>query len=128
MLGLLAAGIAYLGWKGYQLRHHFAFTAGTVTRVSGPGRSAGDYSIIYTYEVGGKRYSNDNTYSFCPGQSRKGLGDLLVGKRFPVVYAVKDPWGGFMVLNQDYADKYHYQLPDSVRYYDTLLTCKQFAP
>jgi hypothetical protein len=61
---------------------------------------------------------------FCGGQTRKQIEDLLVGKRFPVVYGIKSPTGGGMLLSQDYADKLKYQLPDSVRHYESVLSCK----
>jgi hypothetical protein len=49
---------------------------------------------------------------------------LLLGKKFPVVYGTKSPSIGYMLLSQDYADKFKYTLPDSVRYYDSVLNCK----
>jgi hypothetical protein len=50
--------------------------------------------------------------------------DLLLGKQFPVVYGTKDPSAGTMLLSQDYADRFKYQLPDTVRFYDSVLNCK----
>jgi hypothetical protein len=41
-----------------------------------------------------------------------------------VVYGTKSPSGGVMLLNQDYANNFKYQLPDSVMFYDTVLNCK----
>ena len=43
-------------------------------------------------------------------------------KQFPGVFAVKSPFGGTMLLTQDFADKF--RLPDSVRFYDSVLTCQ----
>ncbi|HXB94206.1 MAG TPA: hypothetical protein VNU70_03570 [Puia sp.] len=122
---ILIGLVIFLFYKGYQIRHHFAFTTGRVVEITKPGwRNSGDYSVLFEYVVKGKMYGNNNNYNYCSGQSRAGMKSLLVGKQFPVVYAVKEPSGGFMLLTQQYAEKYKYQLPDSVLYYDSVLTCK----
>lgn len=112
-------------YKGYQFRHHFAFTTGTVTDITPPGyKGSGDYSIVFEYTVNGELYHGNNDLDFCRGQNRKQIGALLLGKRFPVVYGTKSPSGGGMLLSQSFADKFKYILPDSVRYYDSVLYCK----
>jgi hypothetical protein len=124
-LAFLTGMLIFIFYKGYQLRHHFAFTTGRVSEITLPGyRNSGDYSVLFKYKVNGKVYSNNDDFNYCSGQSMAGMKSLLVDKQFPVVYAVKDPSGGFVLLTQEYADKYKYQLPDSIRYYDSVLTCK----
>jgi hypothetical protein len=120
---IIMASIAI--YKAYQIRHHFAFTTGRVTYITPPGyKSSGDYSIVFEYKVNGEVYHGNNNPNFCDGQSREQIKALLLGKRFPVVYGVKSPSAGFMLLNQDYANKFNYTLPDSVKFYDSVLTCK----
>jgi hypothetical protein len=123
-LTFLAGMLIYAFYKGYQIRHHFAFTTGSVTRIIGPAWGSTKYDIIYEYKVNGEVYSGNNSYNKCDGQNARQLGSLLLHKQFPVVYAVKSPSGGAMLLTQDYADKYKFQLPDSVRSYDSILSCK----
>ena len=111
--------------KVYLFWHYYAFTTGTVTAITPPGyKNSGDYSIIFLYTVNGEQYHGNNNLDFCSGQNRKQIEALLLGKCFPVVYGTKSPSGGGLLLNQDYADKFKYTLPDSVRYYDTVLYCK----
>ena len=125
VIAFLAGMLIFIFYKGYQLHHHFAFTIGRVTEITRPGyKNSGDYSVLFTYDVNGKVYGNNDDFNYCSGQTMAGMKSLLLGKQFPVVYAVKDPSGGFMLLTQDYADKYKYQLPDSVRHYDSVLNCK----
>ena len=112
-------------YKGYNFWHHFAFTTGRVIAITPPGyKGSGDYSIIFEYTVDRENYHGNNDLDFCRGQDRAKIRALLLNKRFPVVYGTKGPSGGVMLLNQKYADKFKYQLPDSVRYYDTVLYCK----
>jgi|GEM_PF-3285661 len=125
-LAFLIIGFLYMLYKGYQLRHHYAFAVGTVTEITPPGyKSSGDYSILFEYKVNGNIYRGNNNPNFCDGQSREQIKALLLGKQFPVVYGIKSPSAGFMLLDQDYANKYKYTLPDSVRFYDSILNCKQ---
>jgi hypothetical protein len=124
VLTFFAGMLIYGFYKGYQIRHHFAFTTGWVTRIIGPAWGSTKYDIIYEYNVNGKVYSGNNGYNKCDGQNARQLGALLLHKQFPVVYAVKSPSGGVMLLRQDYADKYKFQLPDSVRFYDSVLSCQ----
>lgn len=120
---IMMASIAI--YKAYEIRHHFAFTTGIVTYITPPGyKSSGDYSIVFEYKVNGEVYHGNNNPNFCDGQTREKMKLLLLGKQFPVVYAVKSPSAGTMLLTQDNADRFKYTLPDSVKYYDSILTCK----
>lgn len=122
---LLIIGFIIMLYKGYQFRHHYAFAVGTVIAITPPGyKSSGDYSVMFNYKVNGKIYGGNNNLDFCSGQNRAQIKTLLTGKQFPVVYGIKSPSIGYMLLTQDYADKFKYTLPDSVKYYDSVLTCK----
>jgi hypothetical protein len=113
-------------YKKYLLSHNFAFVTGKVTEITPPGwKSSGDYSVLYEYQVSGKQYRSNNNYNYCGHLGRTKLSALLVGKNFPVAYAVKDASTGIMLLTEENAIQFHYQLPDSVKYYDSVLTCKQ---
>lgn len=123
---LFIIGFLCMLYYGYLFRKHYDFTTGTVTDLTPPGyKGSGDYSIIFEYSVNGRRYHGNNDPEFCRGQNRAQIKTLLLGKQFPVVYGTKSPSIGFMLLDQEYANKFNYQLPDSVRYYDTILNCKQ---
>jgi hypothetical protein len=125
VVSLFVIGFLCMLYYGYQFRKHFAFTTGTVAYITPPGyKGSGDYSIVFEYTVNGERYHGNNDLKFCAGQDRTQMKTLLLGKRFPVVYGTKSPSIGYMLLSQDYADKFKYTLPDSVRYYDSVLYCK----
>ena len=124
VLAFFAGMLIYMFYKGYQIRHHFAFTTGRVTRVIGPAWGSTKYDIIYEYKVNGEFYWGHNGYSTCDRQNKAQLGQLFLGKQFAVVYAVRSPSGGTMLFTQDFSDKYKFQLPDSVRFYDSVLSCK----
>jgi hypothetical protein len=124
ILVFFACMISYGVYKGYQIHHHFAFTTGTVTGIIGPRWGDTKYDIIFEYKVNGEIYSNNDGYSTCEYLSHSKLVSLMVAKQFPVVYATKSPSGGFMLLTQDFANRYKFQLPDSVRFYDSVLSCK----
>jgi hypothetical protein len=95
-----------------------------VTRIIGPRWGDTKYDIIFEYTVNGEVHGGNNGYTKCDFQNAKQLGLLLLHKQFPVVYAVKSPSFGVMLLTQNYADKYKFQLPDSVKFYDSILSCK----
>jgi hypothetical protein len=121
----LVAGIVYAFYKSDQLHQHYAFTGGTVTAITPPGyRGYGDYSVLYTYVVNGRTYHDSKNYKSCSGQTRGQIKALLIGKHFPVVYDTIDAATGILLLIQDDADKFRYTLPDSVQFYDSVLTCK----
>lgn len=124
VLAFFAGMLIYVFYKEYQIRHHFAFTTGKVTRIIGPAWGSSKYDIIYEYKVNGEVYSGNNGYNTCNGENTGRLGSLFLHKQFPVVYAVKSPSGGAMLLTQGFADKYKFQLPDSVRFYDSVLSCQ----
>ena len=118
-------GFLCMIYYGYQFWHHFAFISGKAIAVTPASyKGSGDYSIVFEYTVDGKLYHGNDDPNFCRGQDRAQIKDLLLGKPFPVVYGIKSPSVGHMLLNQDYADKFKYTLPDLVRYYDSVLNCK----
>jgi hypothetical protein len=125
VVSLFIIGFLCMIYYVYQFWHHFAFTTGTVIAITPPGyKGSGDYSIIFEYSVNGELYHGNNDPNFCSGQDMAQIKALLLGKRFPVVYGTKSPSVGHVLLSQDYADKFKYTLPDSVRYYDSVLYCK----
>ena len=117
--------IGYIFVKGYLLHHHFAFTKGTVTRIIGRGyKGSSDYYVLFEYTVNGEVFHADDGFNYCGGQNMDQVKSLLKGKQFPVVYATKSPSGGAILLRQDFANKFNYTLPDSVKVYDSVLNCK----
>jgi len=117
--------LIFIFYKRHQLLHHFAFTLGKVTEITKPGwKNYGDYSVLYEYKVNGKRYNANSNFKYCQGQSMATVNSLLVGKIFPVAYAVESPIAATLLLTEDNADRFKYVLPDSVKYYDSVLTCK----
>jgi hypothetical protein len=124
VLTFFASMLIFMFYKGYQIRNHFAFATGRITRIIGPAWGSNKFDIIFEYKVNGEIYGGNNGYNTCNNENEKRLGTLFLKKQFPVVYALKSPSAGTMLLTQDFADKYKFQLPDSVRSYDSILSCK----
>lgn len=122
-LTLFAFMLTYVFYKGYQIRHHLAFTSGRVTRIYLPRWGSSQFELIYEYTVNGEVYGGNVKYSPCNYPGDADIKSLFLHKTFPVVYAANSPSGGFLVLTQDRADKYHFQLPDSVRSIDAIINC-----
>lgn len=122
-LTLFACMLTYVFYKGNQIRRHFAFTSGRVTRIYLPRWGGSQFELLYEYTVNGEVYGGNCKYSPCfyPGDTH--IKSLFLHRDFPVVYAANSPSGEFLVLTQDRADKYHYQLPDSVRAIDAMINC-----
>jgi hypothetical protein len=125
VLLFLVLGVVIIFYKRHQFLGNYKFTTGRVTEITPPGwKSSGDYSILYDYWVDNKIYHNNENYNYCRGMSISKAKILLIGKRFPVAYSANDPGTCSMLLTQENADRFKFQLPDSVRYYDSVLTCK----
>ncbi|HEV7423900.1 MAG TPA: hypothetical protein VGO21_01795 [Candidatus Paceibacterota bacterium] len=113
-------------YKRHLLYQNFEFATGKVTEITLPGwKNSGDYSVLYEYQVSGKIYRGNNNYNYCGHMGITKLSTLLVGKSFPVAYAAKDASTGILLLSEVSANLFHFQLPDSVKFYDSVLTCKQ---
>jgi hypothetical protein len=124
-LAFLVFMIGYILIKGYLLHHYFSFAKGTITKITDRGyKGSDDYFIFFEYTVDGEVYHGDDGFNYCKGQNMTQIKSLLGGKQFPVVYGTKSPTAGTMVLTQEFADKFNYTLPDSVKFYDSILTCK----
>ncbi|MDO6430218.1 hypothetical protein Q4E93_06465 [Flavitalea sp. BT771] len=122
---LLIIGVIYTFYKSNQLHHHYAFAVGIITEITPPGyKGYGDYSVLFEYKVNGKTCRDNNNFKYCPGQNMVQIKALLIGKQFPVAYGTKDASGGVMLLTQYHADQFKYTLPDSVRFYDSVIMCK----
>ena len=117
--------LSFILLERHRLLHNYAFTTGNVVEITKPGwRNYGDYSILYNYEINGKVYNANSNFKYCYGQGMASLASLLVGKKFPVAYARESPFAADILLTQDNADRFKYTLPDSLRFYDSVLTCK----
>jgi len=126
VLMFFALWILMLFYKRHQFLRNYKFTSGIVIEITGPGyHSTGDYSVLYDYWIGNKKYHKDASYNYCRGWSKSKIKSLLVGKQFPVAYSTNDPGVCSILLTQDNADRFKFQLPDSVKFYDSVLTCKQ---
>jgi hypothetical protein len=125
VLVFLVLGVVLIFYNRHQFLENYKFTTGRVTEITPPGwKSSGDYSILYDYWIDNKIYHNNENYNYCRGLSMSKVKSLLVGKQFPVAYSANDAGTCSMLITQKNADRFHYQLPDSVRFYDSTLTCK----
>jgi hypothetical protein len=118
---------SYIAYSIYQLKNNFKITAAKVNeiQVSGFKNSPGDYCVLYEYYIDGEKYKSSSCYSFCNNtQTVKKVRALLQDKTFPVAYAQKSKSVSFLLILQKDADKYNYIIPDSLRIYDSVLSCK----
>jgi hypothetical protein len=125
MIFLLVMGVVTAFYKRHIFLKNYKFTVGRVTEITPPGwHSSGDYSVLYEYSLRGRLYKNNMNYNYCRHMSTAKLEVLLVGKSFPIAYAAGDESISSMLLTQENADRFHYQLPDSLKIYDSVITCK----
>jgi hypothetical protein len=114
-----------IGYRAILLKKDHQLTIGVVTSIDVSGyKSGGDYSINYEYFVNGQKYSDNYNSDFCSGQSIHKLNELLSGRRFPVAYSTRYPGDGVILITEGMAKKYNFVLPDSLKKYDSLVTCK----
>ena len=108
----------------------YQVTSGLVTTISSSGyQGAGNYSVHYEYAVGNKIYTGSQNYNYCSNVLRGHILDtLLIGKHFPVAYASTDISQSTMLLTRDNAERFKYDLPDSIKSYDAILSCKLTQP
>jgi len=124
-LVLLVGGVAVMFYKQHQFMENYRFTIGRVTEINGPGwKSSGDYSVMFEYWVNKKVYRNNENYNYCGALGMSKIKSLLVGRQFPVAYSVNDPNTSTMLITLKNAERFKYQLPDSLRPYDSVLICK----
>ena len=124
ILIFLAGGVLFALYMRYQLFHHYAFTSGKIREIT-TAKARGAYTILYDYRVNNSLHHGEQEFDYCPGWGRKRIDSFLVGKSFPVVYAVDWPSADNMLIKQERAALFNYKLPDSVLYYDSVLTCQQ---
>ena len=112
-------------YKRNQFRKNYAFTAGRIIEVTIPGwKSSGEYSINFKYIANNKEYSSNQEYKYCGDLTMSKVKTLLMGKQFPVAYSISDEGTCIMLLTLKNAEGFKYQLPDSIKMYDAIMTCK----
>jgi hypothetical protein len=105
-------------------RHNYIIDYGRITAISPPASSGGYYTLFFDYHVNGKIFNGNSKFQFCNKEDIDQIKGLLIGKQFPVVFTKRSPDDGLLLFNQKNADKYDYQLADSIKRYDSILTCK----
>jgi len=124
-LVVLVGGIILIFYKRHQFLENYKVTTGTVTEITGPGwKSSGDYSVLFEYLVKKKIYHGNENYNYCRGLNLSKVKLLLVGKQFAVAYSANDPGTSTMLITLKNAERFNYQLQDSLIRYDSLLLCK----
>ena len=128
--GILAASFL-IAWilvslfRIHQFRINYKYAHGQVIEVTIPGwKSSGDYSVKYKYRVNDKMYFNDQNYNYCSYSDMATVRLLLKGKSFVVAYSVSDPRMSTMLITFKNAKKFNYTFSDSLKKYDSILTCK----
>jgi len=124
ILTFLIGGVLFALFSRYQLFHHYSFTTGQIRGIT-TAKARGAYTILYDYRVNKSLHHGEQTFDYCPGWGRKRLDSFLRGKQFPVVYAVNLPFADNLLIKKGRAALFNYKLPDSVLYYDSVLTCQQ---
>lgn len=116
----------FMFYRKHELLENYKITAGKVTEINRPGwKSYGDFSVHFEYIINGIKYKSDVNYKYCTGLGASKVNSLLVGKYFPIVYAVSDPQTSTILLTIENAARFKtYQLPDSLKRYDSVLHCK----
>ena len=130
-IGGILAVVFLIGWllvsllRIHQFRKDYKFADGQVIEVTITGwKSSGDYSVKYKYKVNNKMYFNDQNYNYCGYLNMTAVRLLLKGKSFAVAYSVSDPRMSTMLITFKNAGRFHYIFSDSLKIYDSILTCK----
>ncbi len=111
-------------YSNHELENDFAVSVGKVNKVSNVLRQSGNWYFSYEYDINGKKFPGEGIHSLCGNLTLEKLRAFLVNKSFPVAYSRKDTSTSVMILTKDLADKFKYDLPDSLLMYDSILTCK----
>lgn len=126
VLLFISVVLIYGFFQERKLAVNHLITKATITSVRKPGyRQSGDYTYYYMYFVNGKKYTDGKDGNFCGNQTLFSIRSLLVNKCFPVVYSVANPRWNDLILTSIKAEEFNYQLPDSLKIYDSILTCKK---
>jgi hypothetical protein len=112
-------------YRAWLVKKDHRFTIGVVTSVGEPGyRSTGDYAINYEYYLDGHRHYMNFNSKFCGNLTIHELNERLSGKHVAVAYSTQHPGDCVLLITLEMAEKYHFVMPDSLKVYDSLLTCK----
>ncbi len=82
------------------------------------------YDVFYEYTVNGEVYSNYNGYYTCDGQKIRQNGVIAASQNISGSVCCEVTIRRKDALKQESADKFQFQLPDSVKVYDSILSCK----
>lgn len=119
--------VIWLIWaevENLQLKNNYKFTWGTVSGITSATYKNNNRSVLYDYEVLGKKYKGENSFSTCNELTSDQLRILLVNKKFPVAYAVKNNSTSLIIISEKQALIFKYPTSDSLKIYDSILNCK----
>lgn len=124
-IGLVVIWVSYNLFKAHQFKLNYSIAHGNIYKIDGPGwKSSGDYAVLYEYFINGKKFTGNNNYNFCGNLNFENLNTFLKNKTFPVLYSNTDNSQCILILTKSNAQRYNYNLPDSLLVYDSILTCK----
>jgi hypothetical protein len=125
---LLSILIAFwLFWSDYKIRHlrtNFIITTGHITGITGASFKNNNRSVLYDYLVNGKTLHGENNLSPCVTMNSQELLQLLANTKFAVAYDFDDTSKSEIILREREAKIYKFHLPQSLKFIDSLLSCK----
>ena len=122
IIAFLIIGPCYFLFLRHEFDNNYSFCIGRVTEITPPGwKSSGDYSVLYTFEINNKTYSNNVNLNFClRGLTIADIRSLILNKRFAIAYDTKPPWSNLMILTPSSAERFKYD-PGYLHFWCTLL-------
>ena len=126
MVCFVSAWIIYGLIQQKQFRNDYKEAVGTITdiRIGRTKVSPGDFTLLYEYTVGGKKYTDGISCNLCENLTISTVKNLFLGKSFPVLFSRKKPSWNNIMIKKDMAINMNYTYPDSLLRFDSVLTCK----
>ena len=127
-ISLILGAVCY---TSVHFNHHHKITVGTIKKIRRGGgyKSGADYTVFFEFQVNGRTYlSGSNSYNLCGELNFDEVKQLLLNKKFPVVYDEKYiSNNGMLITLRDGSSLTDFKRPDSLLVYDSILTCKYRA-
>ncbi|MBC7722788.1 MAG: hypothetical protein H7068_12240 [Pedobacter sp.] len=124
-LGLIAAWFIYIFYKNQTLLNSYKITTGQVKHIFPPSYKNNGYKIQYDYLIDDKKYRGELGIAECNNYNTTNLSLLLVNRRFPVVYDVKDNENSRIIMTESLCYKFKIALSDTILYADSIISCQQ---
>jgi hypothetical protein len=124
VFGVVLLWVIYTEYKLYLLKKNFSVTTGQVIGITKETYKNNSKSILYSYEVNGKKYTGENGISSCRELSADELRILLTNHFYSVAYEKDDIENSSIIVTSKEAEIYNCKLTDEQKQIDSVLSCR----